>query len=429
MSHGLSRVSIGDRIHFNSVSDPKFKHNRMSVNLVLPLEKETASENAVVPFLLRKGCRECPDFSSLNARLQELYGAVLDADVTKFAGYQVLEISIRGLANRLALENEDVAGQCADLLCSVVLDPAFENGLFAANDVALERQYVIDSIEAEINEKRVYAVSQCIQTMCEGEPVAVRRYGYKELAEKITPESATNAYHRMLETAPIEIIFTGSGNPEDAKKVFEKRFSILTKRSSFDYEKIQLRTFADHVKEKTERMELNQSKMVLGMRTGEINTREELSAMRVCSALFGGTPFSKLFLNVREKLSLCYYCASRFDSSTKLLLVDSGVEAENKQKAQDEILRQLEAVKNGEFDAEELHNTKLLMKNGIRGTTDSLSSTEGWYLAGILRSQSVTPEEDTRNLDAVTREQVIAAAKGITLDTVYFLTGNEKEGK
>jgi predicted Zn-dependent peptidase len=400
----------------------------MSVNLVLPLTRETASENAIVPFLLRKGCAAYPDFTALNQRLQELYGATLDADVSKYAGYQVLEISIRGLANRYALDGEDVAGQCADLLCSVVLDPAFQNGLFNPADVELERQYIIDSIEAEINEKRVYAVGQCIQTMCEDEPIAVRRYGYKELAEKITTESATAAYHRALKTAPIEIVFTGSGDPADAKKVFAARFAALTDRESFDYEKIQLRTVADHVKEKTERMELNQSKMVLGMRTGEITTPEQRNAMRVCSSLFGGTPFSKLFMNVREKLSLCYYCASRFDVSTGLLIVDSGVEAENKQKAQDEILVQLEAVKNGEFDAEELHNTKLLMKNSIRNTTDSLSSIEGWYLAQILRSQSVTPEEDVKNIDAVTREQVIAAAKGITLDTVYFLTGNEKEG-
>lgn len=428
MSYELNRKPIGDKIHFSSVSDPKFKHNRLSVNFVMPLSKETASDNAVVPFLLRKGCRECPDFTSLNQRLADLYGAVLDADVSKYGGYQVLEVSIRGLDNRFALEKEDITGRCAELLASVVLDPNLdEKGLFNARDVGLERQYVIDTIEAEINEKRVYAIGQCIQTMCEGEPVAVRRYGYKETAEKITPESATAAYRRILETAPVEIVFTGSGDPAGAERIFSERFRGLT-RSSFDYETVSLRTVADKVKEKTERMELSQAKMVLGLRTGDVKTPEQVTAFRLFSALFGGTPFSKLFLNVREKLSLCYYCASRFDVSTRLLLVDSGVEAKNKEKAQEEILRQLKAVQDGDFDEEQLANTKLLMKNSITATTDSLSAIEGWYLTQILRSQSVTPEQDCGRIDAVTREQVISAAKGVTLDTVYFLTGNEKEG-
>lgn len=427
MGGTLTRTQIGEKIHFNHVIDSKFKHNRLSVNFVMPLERETASDNAVVPFILRKGCRECPDFTSLNARLADLYGASLDADVSKYSGYQVLEISIRGLDDRFALDNEDITRECASLLASVVLDPKLdENGLFFEPDVASERQYVIDTIESLINEKRGYAISQCMQLMCEGEPVAVRRYGYIENAGKITPESASNAYRRMLGTAPVEIMFTGSGEPASAEKIFRERFAGL-KRDSFDYELAKLRTTAEKVREHTETMELSQSKLVMGMRCGDIKTREQITAARVFAAMFGGTPFSKLFANVREKLSLCYYCAARFDVATRLLLVDSGVEAENKQKAQDEILVQLEALKNGDFTDEELANTKLLLNNSIRTTSDSLSSIEGWYITQILRGQSVTPEEDVLNINTVTREQIIAAAKQITLDTVYFLTGSGKD--
>lgn len=427
MSDALTRKKIGDKIHMSHVIDRKFKHNRLSVNFIMPLVRETASDNAVVPFILRKGCRECPDFSSLNARLAELYGASLDAGVSKYSGYQVLEVSIRGLDNRFALENEDVTRECAALLASVVLDPKLDaNGLFCAGDVESERRYVVDTINSLINEKRSYAISQCMQFMCEGEPVAVRRYGYTEYAEKITPESATAAYRRILETAPVEIMFTGSGDPAGAEEIFRDRFSGL-KRASFDYELAKLRTAADRVQEHTETMALSQSKLVMGMRCGDIQGREDVNATRVFAAMYGGTPFSKLFQNVREKLSLCYYCASRFDVATRLLLVDSGVEAENKQKAQDEILVQLEALKRGDFTDEELANTKLLINNSIRTTNDSLSSIEGWYVTQILRGQNVTPEEDVRAINAVTREQVIAAAKRISPDTVYFLTGNGEE--
>jgi predicted Zn-dependent peptidase len=423
MGEKLNRVKIGGNIHFTALIDPKFKHNRLTLCFILPLKRETASENAVVPFILRKACRELPDMTALNAKLEELYGASLSADISKHGLYQILELSIRGLDNRYALNGEDISRACAALLASVALEPNFDaNGLFLEADVASERQYVIDTIESLINEKRGYALAQCTQFMCEGEPVAVRKYGYTELAEKITPESATAAYHRMLKTAAVEIVFTGSGDPTGARDLFSERFEGLA-RDSFGYEQAALKTAAAAIREHVERMELSQAKLVLGMRTGEIETQRQIRAARVFAALYGGTPFSKLFLNVREKLSLCYYCAARFDSATKLLYVDSGIEAANKEKAQAEILAQLNAIREGDFTDGELHETKLLMYNSLRSTRDSLSSIENWYLTRILRGQEESPEEDIEALAEITREEVMEAAAKVTLDTVYFLTG------
>lgn len=428
MSYELNRTPIGDGIHFNSVTHPKFKHNRLTMSFIVPIAAETAADYAVVPLILRKGCREWPDFTSLNARLAALYGAVLDADISKYGQYQVLEVSIRGLDNRFALDNEDIAQECAHLLASIVLDPKLDqSGHFFQEDVDLEQQFLIDSIDAEINDKRTYAMRRCVQIMCAGESVAVPRYGYRAQAEAITPQSAAQAYQRMLQTARIEILLTGSGDPSRAKAIFTKRLQD-TVRESFAYTLPQLRTTVDAVKQETEYMDITQGKMVLGMRTGGVETRAQNSAMRVFSAMYGGTPFSKLFLNVREKLSLCYYCASRFDSSTQLLLVDSGVESGNQQKAQDEILVQLAALQNGDFTEEHLAQTKMLMRNSILSTTDSLGGIESWYLAQILREQTVTPAQDAEEIEAVERAQVIAAAKGVALDTVYFLNGTHKEG-
>jgi predicted Zn-dependent peptidase len=427
MGEKLNRVKIGGNIHFTALIDPKFKHNRLTLCFVMPLKRETASENAVVPFILRKACRELPDMTALNARLEELYGASLSADVSKHGLYQILELSIRGLDNRYALSGEDISRECAALLASVALEPNLdENGLFKEADVASERQYVIDTIESLINEKRGYALAQCTQFMCEGEPVAVRKYGYTELAEQITPESATAAYKRMLKTAAVELVFTGSGDPSGARELFRERFAGL-ERDSFDYEAAALRETAEKAREQIERMELSQAKLVLGMRTGEIKTQRQTRAARVFAALYGGTPFSKLFLNVREKLSLCYYCAARFDSATKLLYVDSGIEPANKEKAQSEIMAQLAAIRFGQFTDEELHETKLLIYNSLRSTRDSLSSIENWYLTRILRGQDESPEEDIAALAEITREEVMEAAAKVTLDTVYFLAGEEEQ--
>lgn len=424
LSNKLTRAPIGQDVYFSSVADPKFKHNRISVNFVMPLARETASDNAVVPFILRKGCRSCPDFTSLNARLAELYGAELDVDVTKFGGWQVVELSLKGLDNRFALDGEDVTEKCAELIADIALDPKLQDGLFDRTDVELEKQYLIDTIEAEINEKRTYALARCLQVMCEGEPVAVRRYGDRESAQAVTRRSAAGAYKRIVEGGRVEVLFIGSGNHERAKRLFEKRFADM-RRSPLQLPALQIRTAAGKAGEEVERMELSQSKLVMGMRTGSAATVREINARRVFSALFGGTPFSKLFLNVREKLSLCYYCASRYDVTTGLLFVDSGVEAENKQKAQEEVMVQLKAVQDGGFTPEELANTKLLMKNSVISSGDSLTGLEGWYLSQILRGQDYSPMQDCEMLEQITREEVVEAARAVTLDTVYFLTGTE----
>lgn len=186
MNDRFQRESIGDGVWFSSVTDPKFKHNRISANLLVGLESETASVNAALPFILRRGCRSCPDFTMLNQKLCELYGASLSCDVSKFGGYQVLELSIYGIDDRFTLDNAPLARECAALLCDVLLDPKLSDGAFDEQDTALERQQLVDTIEGQINDKRLYALTRCKSLMCAGEPIAVDKYGSIPDAKAIT---------------------------------------------------------------------------------------------------------------------------------------------------------------------------------------------------------------------------------------------------
>ena len=174
-------------------------------------------------------------------------------------------------------------------------------------------------------------------------------------------------------------------------------------------------------------MDIVQGKLVMAFRMGAPETEREKNAARVFSALYGGTPFSKLFMNVREKLSLCYYVLSHFERTTGVMLVDSGIEFESREAAQAEILNQLEAVKSGDFTDVELAQTKLIIKNSLGSVGDSLGAVESWYMTGILDGLIVTPEEDAAAIDEITREEIIAIANKAKLTTVFFLKGGEKE--
>lgn len=426
MSDQFQRIQLCDGVHFSSVTDSKFKHNRITANWVMPLDSQTVTNNAVVPFLLRKGSRECPDFTKLNQRLCELYGASLSCDVSKFGGYQVLELSIYGIDDRFALNGESMIGACTKLLTQVLLDPKLNDQLFSQQDVELEKQQIIDTIESLINDKRSYAMMRCKSIMCEGETLAIEKYGYIEDAKKITAQSATQAYQNMMKTAQVELIFVGCGDPKISADIFKDAFCRI-KREPIKIQRTDTRDHADQVKEVTDKMNVAQSKLVMGFRTGKMTTRREFGAMRMMVALFGGTPNSRLFVYVREKLSLCYYCAARFDRLTGLMFVDSGVEKENKQKAHDEILRQLDLMRQGKFDDDEIAAARLIMQNSLKAAGDSLGVIEEWYLTQIMDGASYSPADESQLLDEVTREDIIAAAQKVTLDTVYFLTGKEAE--
>ena len=256
MSYPLVRECIAPGVYFSAITDKKFKHNRMSVNLIAKLDRQKVTGRAVVPFILRQGSKNCPDFTQLNKRLCDLYGASLGAGVDKFGEYQIIALGMIGVDSRFTLQGEDMVRACAGLLAEILLEPNITDGKFDEKNTELEKQNLLDTIQAEINDKRTYAWIRCRDVMCQGEGCAIKKYGYKEDAEKITPESAAAAYEELIRTARIEIMFEGCGDPSAAKEIFREKFAGMRR------EPIEVSPNCAHnqqgpVKQETERMEVN----------------------------------------------------------------------------------------------------------------------------------------------------------------------------
>ena len=423
--YSCKRTEIGNGIWFNSMVDERYKTNRVSVSLILPLMRETASFHSLIPNILRKGTRSCPDFTEFSKKLAMLYGAYIGYGVSAIGDCQAVTLSAGVIDDSYALNKEPLLAQVSKILTEGLLEPVLENGVFRAEEVELEKQSLIDLIESEINEKRQYALNRAMSVVCADEPAGINKYGYIEDVKKITPASAAAAYEKLLRTARIEIMFVGCGDPSEALEIFRQAFLNL-KREPAVFTPFAVNRQAAF-KEETDRMNVAQSKLVLGFRTGTAPDGDMLNATRLMLALYGGTPSSKLFLNVREKLSLCYYCAARPNVSKGLAFVDCGVEHANIQKARGEILHQLDCVKNGDFTEEELNHARLSMVNSFRSVGDSPSAVESWYLSQVLYNTQRSPEMEAEKIAAVTREEIIAAAQQMELAAVYLLTGEEAE--
>lgn len=420
----MTSLSLADGVRLNTVRDTRFKTNRISVNFFTPLKKETVTTNALIAQLLKKGFQGCDSFTAFNRKLENLYGAVIESDIHKKGDYQVLTLAITTIDDRFSLTKESISEQAASILCDMIFHPITENNGFRESDTELEKTVLIDSIEAEMNEKRIYAINSMTRLMCQDEPYGLPRYGFVEDTKKITSQNARAQYNKLLESAQVEIMFVGCGENTAACDIFKKAF-LSASRKYEPLNPIQIHPISAAIKEKTEKMEVSQAKLVFGF-AGEVTSKNELApAMRMMVAILGGTPSSKLFVNVREKLSLCYYCAARYDMSKGVLMIDCGVENENIEKAKQAILKQLEQIQKSDFTEEEIQFALLSLKDSYSSVYESDGSIEAFYLGQLVVGISSSPEQEKEHLNNVTREDIVKAAKMAKLDTIYLLTGRE----
>lgn len=417
--NSIKRNTIADGVFFNSIKDSRFKTMKISANIIVPLSEETASANALLCGVLSRSCKAYPDFTKLSKKLCSLYGANLNASVRKSGDRQILSISATGLDDRYAFAGESIAKELSMLLCSVIFEPNLNNNMFVESEVEQERRQLFDLIDSEYNDKRIYANGQLIKNMCANEVFGLKRYGTAEKIKEVTPSSLYDTWQNLLKTAIFEIMYIGDSTPDKAVEVFTEAFSKV-ERKPVELTNEIVRS-ADEIKHVTEEMDLSQSKLVIGFRTDCAVPDKEVNATRLMCAILGGTANSKLFCNVREKQSLCYYCASRYDMQKGILSVDSGVEGENLEKAEKGILKEVADMKRGEITDFEIEATKMAVINSFNSSNDTVSGIESWYSSQLLNGEFKSIEELSEEINAITKEEIIKAAQKLTLDTVYVL--------
>lgn len=422
MKETFLREPIADRVYFGSVRDERYKTNLLAVNLILPLEKETMTTNALVPMILERGYEDYPTFQDFSKKLNFMYGASAGSSTSKIGDKAVLTLMVSAIDDSYALNGEALLEESAEVLMGMLLRPVMKDGLFDEKTFALQRQYLVDTIEAEINDKRRYAMMKTISLLFEGEAFGEDRFGTVEGAKAVTAEEAAAAYRRIIDEATVEILHVGVGDPACAKEVCKRAFAPL-RRHPVGLPETDIRIGSGKVKNVTERFNVTQSKLCFGFKTDVTPDSPLLNPMRMAVAILGGTPTSKLFLNVREKKSLCYYCAARFDRTKGIMLIDSGVEHDKIDEAQKAILEQLDAVRGGDFTETDMEFASLSLQNSFRSMGESTYSLELYYLTQTVLGLTGSPEEQSEAIAKVQKDEIIEAAKHIRLHTVYLLTG------
>lgn len=421
MKNSFLVKTVEEGLRVCSYETDRFKTGILSVNMVLPLAGNIA-EKALLPSLLCSSCREYPDLLSLNRRLAELYGAELSPSVAKHGECLVLRLSMLQICDRFAFEGESLSTECAELLCKALFDPNVKDGAFDEAEVEREKRIMLDRIEAVKNNKRSYAMRRLGEIMCEGEAYALSSLGREEDIRALTPEQLYRSWQDLLKTAFVQLQVVGDLNVDAVTALFREHLDRVEGRS-VKKGMTEVIPFAKDVRHEVEEQEIRQSKLVMGFRCGIDEPYKNYAALRVFTDLFGGGTYSRLFMNVREKQSLCYYCAARFIGSKGILTVQSGVETDNAEKAETEILRQLDEMRAGKVTDEDVEKSHRSMEDDYLSVFDTPEELDGWFYSQAADDEFETPEELVAEFKAVTKEDVIAMANALTLDTVFLLKG------
>ncbi len=426
MSAKITHLSNGAEGVF--IKNDRFNTTLVSFNFYVPMSKDTAAEYALLPFVMTTCSKAYPDFSALNFKLAKLYGANLSASAEKVGDFQLLKIAISVIDDRFSLDNESLCDSAIQLLSQLVFEPKVENGAFCENDVAREKRKAIEHIRGDLAQKRIYAKKRLIEEMYKDEPYGVAKCGTEEDVEKITGESLYKAWTTLLSTAFLRVNIVSRSMPQGLFDGISQKLNAIPRENITDCTQNAPTPAVDSHRTVIENMDIAQGKLCMGFSSEVCGDDTTAAPLTVMCDIFGGGPYSRLFGNVREKLSLCYYCMSSSVKPKGLITVESGVEKENAEKAEAEILNQLEFMKKGEFSDEEFESSIKSITDSFKSYNDSQELLDAWYSIKIVRDKLLSPEEATDTILKVTREDVVNVAKGVNLHTVYKLLPKEKDG-
>lgn len=415
------RINLGDNIGFSTVIDEKFTTCSVSVKLITELSPETTAAKYLAADILSISNSRIPTLAGMNERLSSLYGASVGSSCTSRGDLQPITLSASWINDRFAIDGESITAEMLEIIRDCLFSPNVVDEAFEEEAFNIAKNDLLDTIDGQINDKRSYAISQLRRKAFEGEPAGYPETGTREDAENVTATDAYRVYKELLKTAQVEIFYVANEENDSVAEMFREAFSKIERcPGSYKFRTPSPAKAETAVVEET--LDVRQSKFALALKSSS----DDISALKLFAVILGGTPSSKLFMNVREKQSLCYYCACRYSETKNYFLIDCGVELDKIQAAHEEILRQIDDMKQGNITDEEISAALLSLENAYLAVGDTAFGSIGWYFDAFCSGEITTPEEYFRRMSGVTRERLMAAANSLTTDTIYKMLSKEE---
>ncbi|MBM7701930.1 EF-P 5-aminopentanol modification-associated protein YfmF [Metabacillus iocasae] len=410
----------------HTVQTTKYKTNTLILKLNAPLNEETVTKRALLPYVLQSATEKFPTTTKLRSYLDDLYGATLQVDLTKKGDNHDITIRVDIANEKYLKDHTPLLKKALALIGDILLNPALEETAFLSDIVTKEKRALRQRIQAVFDDKMRYANLRLVEEMCKEEPYSLHVNGRIDDIEQITPESLYDYYKQVLKEDAIHLYIIGDIQAEEVLQTVKETITLPTRQL-----KKPSHTAATHqvekVNEVVEKQNIKQGKLNIGYRTNIVYGDRQYFALQVFNGIFGAFSHSKLFMNVREKASLAYYVGSRVESHKGLLMVMSGIDAKNFDQAVTIIKDQMDEMRNGTFSEEEIAQTKAVIHNQLLETIDTPRGLVEVLYHNELTGAEITIDGYLKGIDAVSTQDIVKVAENIQMDTIYFLTGTDGE--
>ena len=416
----LETTDIKEGIRLHKIKTNKYKTNLMSVFLTSKLSKEDITKKALILTVLRRGTNNLKTQEEINKKLEELYGASFDCGIDKLGDKHVLKFYVESLNEQYLYQKEDILNKSLNILFDIVFNPLLENGSFRQEYIDEEKQNLRIIIDGQKDNKAAYATQRCIEEMYKDKPYGLYKYGYIDDLEKIDNKNLYEAYLNLIKTCKIDIFV--SGDFDD--KILEEKIKSNKQISKLEARKIE---YLEQESESSNTQEENVVKENMQISQGKLNIgldvlSDNKSAVSVYNAVLGGGANSKLFQNVREKASLAYSAGSIYIKPKNKIIIKTGIEHKNYEKALQIIKEQIDDMKNGKFSDEDILHAKELIIASFKAMQDEQDSEISFYFGREIQKESKDIDEQIKEISEVTKQDIVDVANQIKINTIFFLT-------
>lgn len=413
----MEKIQLSDGLNLTVINTQKFNSECFTITFIRPISSINPSAFAMIPYVLLSGCEKFPNIELLNQKLDTLYGAKIEPVVRKKGDFLTISF-VCDIINSSFTSGENLLFEIYDILLEILYNPLVLNNAFSKSIVESEKNNLINRINGIKNDKRTYASSKMIEIMCKNEPFGINALGTCDLALKIDENSLYEDYLDFIKNSSVELFYCGNSSIKDLD------FSKISAKNVVEFDNSPVE-YTPITREIIENLDISQGKLSMGFRTNTIATDDDYPALCVFNTIFGGSTSSKLFENVREKLSLCYYASSNIEKIKGIMTVNSGVEVRNFNTAKTEILKQFTSVQDGDFTIDEINSAKLTLINNLKSVKDSKYSLQDFYLGLSICDLDSDIDFLINSIDKVSKQEIINVSKKVKLDTIFFLKGDD----
>ena len=406
-----------------------FKTNMISCIITVPLVRENVTKNALTVSMLRRGTANFKTQLELSRELENLYGASFECGVDKFGDNQILRFYIDSINDKFALDNEEILKNSINILLDIVCNPVLENGKFKEEYLSVEKENLLKIIKSKMDDKDLYAYETCISKMYNDKGFGLYKYGYEEDLLKINAENLTEHYNNLIQNSKIDIFISGDYDEENIKKIITENENIAKLRPRIENyvlnnEFTESKQNVENANEIIEQTDVTQGKLVIGMDV-KSNTDKVQFKTLLYNIILGTGANSLLFQNVREKESLAYSIRSLYVKQKANIFIRAGIEIPNYEKAVRLIKEQLEIMKKGEFSDEAFASAKEYVKSGVTAIETEQDTGIVYYIGQEISKSNTSIEEYLKNIEEITREDIVEIAQNVQINTIYFLKDEE----